>query len=63
MSFITLRKASRGFRGGGAGDGIDRVLYVKNVELEVNVPQINLEIEVPQIELEVTTEEIELEND
>lgn len=58
----TLPHATRGWWGG-AGGGIDRVLYVTDVDLNLELPQINLELEDINIMLEVEIEEIELNDD
>ena len=60
----TLPHATRGWWGGaGGGVGEDRVLYVTDVDLDVETPQIELLTENIEIELLVEIEEIDLEND
>lgn len=60
----TLPHATRGWwRGTNGGVGEDRVLYVTDVDLNLELPQINLELEDINIMLEVEIEEIELNDD
>lgn len=59
----TLPHASHGWWGGtNGGIGEDRVLYVTDVNLELETPEILLELEKIEIELLVEIEEIELED-
>jgi len=60
----TLPHASRGWWGASVGgEGVGRVLYVMETDLEIETPDIELEIEDVIITLEVEIDEVELEDD
>lgn len=60
----TLPHATHGWWGGeGDGVGEDRVLYVMDVDLEIEDVEVLLELEEIEIELLVEIEEVELEDE